>query len=313
MGCAPQPVSRHQETVRGVFSEILIVGKDQVERERVLGGAFEILREIDAKMNHSRESSEVFRINQRGFEESQEVSAETFEIIEESVKFSEKSGGAFDITLLPLMKLWGFDAGKPGLPQDEAIQALLPQVGSDRLLLNAKKRKVGFRVSGMGIDLGGILKGYACDRVVRFLREQGIEHALVNVGDTVRAFGLAPDRKPWRVGLRHPRDPTRTFKVVTLVNEAVATRGDYEHFFVVSGRRYSDILNPKTGYPADATVAVSVVAPSALLAEELSLSLFVLGHEQASSLASQFRDIRWYLIYRTNGDRFKTLSSEPAV
>ena len=296
----------------GVFNEIVIVGKAKAERERILNQAFQILHEIDEKMNPRRDDSEIARINRKGFEKPQEVSGETFEVIQESVKFFEKSEGAFDITALPLMKLWGFDGGNPHVPASEEIQGVLPRVGSSQLILDVKKRKVGFRIPEIGIDLGGILKGYACDRVAQFLQREGIENALVNVGGTIRAYGHSPDRRPWRVGIRHPRDPTRTFKVVTLVNEALATSGDYEVFFVVKGQRYSNILDPRTGYPPAKTVAVSVIAPSALLADALSRSFFVLGPEKAPFLANQFREIRWYLIYLANGDHFKTLSSEPA-
>jgi len=162
----------------------------------------------------------------------------------------------------------------------------------------------------MEIDLGPLARGYACDRVIQFLKAQGVKHALVNIGGTIGAYGNSPEGRPWRVGLRHPRDPMRTFKVVTLVNEAVSTSGDYEQFFVVNGRRYSHLLNPRPGYPANRSVAVSVIAPSALVADALSVSLFVLGPEKATPLANQFHEARWYLTYLTEGDRFKTLSSE---
>jgi len=295
-----------------VFNEIMIVGKDRGQRERILTEAFQILRDIAEKTDRRSETSDIARVNRQGFEEPQKVSDETYEMIQESLEFFKKSEAAFDITLLPLMELWGFYGGEPHLPLSDPIQAVLGRVNSNQLVLNKKKKKVGFRIPEMGIDLNGIIKGYACDRVTEFLKSEGVENALVNIGGTIRAFGLAPDRKPWRVGIRHPRDPTRTFKVVTLVNEALATGGDYEQFFVVKGRRYSHILDPRTGYPPDRSVAVTVIAPSALLADVLSRSLFVLGPEQAPLLANQFKEIRWYLVYLANGDHFKTLSSEPA-
>lgn len=297
----------------GVFNEVVVLGKEKLDRERILDRAFGLLREIDAKMSHYRETSEISRINRLGYGEPQEVSPETFQVVEASVKFYEKSGGAFDITVLPLVKLWGFFAGEPRLPRPEEIQNLLPRVGAHQLILEPRTKKVGFRVLGMEIDLGGIAKGYACDRVVELLKSEGIENALVNVGGTIFGLGRSGDGKPWRVGLQHPRDPSRTLQVITLANEAVSTSGDYEQFFVVNGRRYSHILNPRTGFPADRSIAVSVIAPSALLTDLLSTSLFVLGPEKAPLLAHQFPEARWVLTYFTDGDRFKTLSSEPAA
>ena len=291
---------------------MVIVGKTKPERERILAEAFEILRKIDDEIHSQNSQSEIARINRMGFQKPQEVSGEVFSLIQRSVEFFEKTGGAFDITVLPLLKLWGFNGGEPHLPQPEEIQSLLSRVGSDHLLLDAKHRKVGFRVPDMEIDLGGITRGYACDRVTQFLKAQGIHDGLVNIDGTIGAFGRAPDRKPWRVGLRHPRDPTRTLRVISLADEAVSTRGDYERFFVLNGRRYSHILNPRTGYPASESVAVSVIASSAFLADALSSSFFILGPEKTPFLAKQYREARWYLTYFANGEHFKTLSSEPA-
>ncbi len=299
--------------VMGVFNEVVVLGKEKADRERLLDRAFQILHDVDEKMSHFKTTSEVSRTNQKGFEAPQKVSPDTFEVIQKSVEFFEVSGGVFDITVFPLMKLWGFYEGEPHLPRAEEIQSLLARVNVKQLTLNSKKREVSFQAAGMGIDLGGIAKGYACDRVVELLKKEGIDSALVNVGGTIAAFGNSPDGKPWRVGILHPRDPTRTLRVITLVNEAIATSGDYENFFVVNGHRYSHILNPQTGYPAHQTVAVSVIAPSALLADVLSTSLFVLGPEKAHFLMNQYPQVRWYLTYFADGDRFKTLSSEPTV
>lgn len=309
-GCSPRPASRRQEVVMGVFNEVVVLGKEKRDRERILDRAFKLLREIDARMSHYQETSEISRVNRLGYESPQEVSPETFEVIEASVKFYEKSGGVFDITVLPLVKLWGFFDGKPHLPRPEEIQNLLPRIGAHQLILEPETRKVGFRVPGMEIDLGGIAKGYACDRVVGLLKSEGIENALVNIGGTIFGLGRSGDGKPWRVGLQHPRDPTRTLRVITLSNEAVSTSGDYEQFFVVDGRRYSHILNPRTGFPADRSIAASVIAPSALLTDLLSTSLFILGPEKASLLAGQFPKARWALTYFSDDGRFKTLSSE---
>lgn len=296
----------------GVFNEILVAGKERAEREKILTQAFEILKEVDRKMSHYKTTSEISRINQKGFESPQAVSPETFEVIQASIDFYQKSRGAFDITVLPLMKLWGFYDGDPHLPRPEAVRRLLPRVNSGFVILNPESREVAFQKPGMEIDLGGIAKGYACDRVVDYLKSEGIQSALVNVGGTIYALGKTPDGKRWRVGLQHPREPARTFQVIPLENEAVATSGDYQQFFVVKGRRYSHILNPKTGYPAERSVAVSVVAPSALLADALSTTLFVLGPDEAPSWAESFHGVRWVLTSLADGERFKTATSDPA-
>ena len=310
--CAPRPVSRHQETVLGFFNEVVLVGKEKTEREKLLAESFAILRDIEKKTSLSVKESEIFLLNQSGFPEAQNVSPEIFGLIKKSVRFHEESSGAFDITVLPLIKLWGFHEGKPAVPEAPQIEKTLPLVASNLLFMDDGSKSIGFKIPGMGIDLHQIVRGYACDRIITFLKSRSVPGALVNVGGTVRAYGQSQDGKPWRVGLIHPRDPTRTFKVVTLVNEAVSTRGDYDRFFVVDGRRYSDIINPRTGYPPNSSVSVSVIAPSAMLSDVLATALFILGPEKASFLANRYKDIRWYLIYLSEGERFKTLYSEPA-
>lgn len=311
--CAPRPVSRQQAEVFDSFSEIIVVARDQTEREKTLRDAFRLLQDLDEKWNLSKTQSEMVRLNEKGFEAPQEVSGETLEVIQKSQEFFERSGGAFDITVRPLKELWGFYDRKYRLPEPAQIQAVLNQVGMNHLRIDPQKRRVGFAVSGMGLDLNGIKKGYACDKTVEFLKKRGVQGALVNIGGAIRAFGNSPDGRPWRVGIAHPRDPTRTLRVVTLLNEALSTAGDYEQFFVVNGRRYPHILNPRTGYPANQTVAVSVIAPSALIAEALATTLFVMGPDKGPVVASQFPPTRWYLTYFTDGDLFKTLSSEPSA
>lgn len=308
--CSSRPTSHRRETVMGVFNEIIVSGKTKPERELALDRAFEILREIEKKMSHFDAASEVSRINRKGFEQPQEVSPETFEVIRKAVEFFGKTGGAFDVTVLPLMRLWGFYSQEPAIPSHDQIQSTLTRIGPDRLILDSGRHQIGFFVDGAGIDLGGIAKGYACDQVVNFLKDEGIENALVNIGGTIFALGKAPGDKPWRVGLRHPRDPNRTHKVLSLVNEAVSTSGDYEQFFVENARRYSHILDPRTGYPANRSIAASVVASSAMLADILSTTLFILGPEEAASFMRQFPEAQWTLAYFSEGDHIQVISSE---
>lgn len=312
-GCAPKPISRHQEEINGVFHEVIVVGKTKADRDRLLARSFEMIRRLEEKTSARKPGSEISKINQSAFPNPQQTSPEIFALIEKGIEFFEKSGGAFDITVLPLTKLWAFGTLEPHLPKPEEIQALLPEVGSDQILLDAKKKKVGFRRPHMEIDLSSLSQGYICDELIQFLKAGKATGALVNVGGTIAVFGQSPERKPWRVGIRHPRDPTRTLKVVSLADEALSTRGDYDEFFVINGRRYCNLLNPRTGYPANESVAVSVIAPSALLADALSTSLFVLGPQKAPHLANQYARVRWYLTYFSNGDHFKTLSSEPTA
>jgi len=289
--CTSPPVFQHQELVMGVFNQVTVAGEEEVKAKELLQHSFQILHAIDAQMSHYKETSEISRINQRGAQELVSVSKETFDLIQQSKEFYEKTGGAFDITVFPLVKLWGFFEGNPRLPDAEAIEEVLSVVGSDQLILDETNHRIGFQRQGMAIELGAIAKGYACDQVVEYLKREGVERALVNVGGTIRAWGSSPQGKPWTVGIRDPRDPKGMTRKIPLEDRAIATSGDYEQFFIHEGKRYSHILNPNTGYPADAFTSVSVIAPTALLADVLSTSLFVLGPEKGSVVAENFPEI----------------------
>jgi len=290
--CATRGVSSRSETVMGVLGEIVIVGKTAAEREKILDHAFQILRGLEAQMSLHRETSEVTRINHLAYGEAQEISDDTFEVIRQSLQFYEISGGVFDITIYPLMKLWGFYGRHPEIPRHEKITEVLRHVGSRRLILNAETKSVRFRVSGMGVDMGGIAKGYACDRVAAYLKREKVSNALINLGSTVYGLGRSPDGSRWKIGIQHPRDAGGILQIITLKDQAVATSGDYQQFFLSEGKRYAHILDPRTGYPSEASAAVSVIAPSAALADVLSTCFFILGPEEGKFLAAWYPEAR---------------------
>jgi thiamine biosynthesis lipoprotein len=298
-----------QAFVMGVLNEIMITGASRREGERILDEAVGILTEIDQNMSPYKSASEISRINQKAFHEPQRVSRETFDLIRTSVGFFWRSGGAFDITALPLLKLWGFYQGEPQVPGLEKVLRTLAHVGSCFLVLDEEKSSVGFLRPWMGLELGGIGKGYACDRVVGHLKSRGVPGALVNVGGNIFAYGKAPSGAPWRVGLRDPRNSGGISAEIDLAEEAVSTSGDYENYFIWEGRRFPHLLDPRTGFPVSGSVAVSVIAPSGLLADALSTAFFVLGPEKTPSLACHFPAVRWHFTYADPHGRLQRLSS----
>ncbi|MBN1687829.1 MAG: FAD:protein FMN transferase [Candidatus Omnitrophica bacterium] len=308
-GCGQMTFSKRQGLMMGTFVEIIVAGGTPSQRDQALEVAFQRLRELENKLNYFEAPGEIYRLNQTGYESVQQVSRETFHIVQTAKDFHNLSQGAFDVTVYPLMKLWGFFDDELNIPSVAAIESVMKQVGSDGILTDEDRSEIQFLRPGMGIDLGAIGKGFVCDDIVSVLKREGIMSALVNIGGTVFAFGKSPQGRLWRVGLRHPRDPSRTWKVVSLDHQAVSTSGDYENFFVRDGIRYAHILDPRTGYPARDSIAVSVIAPSAVLADFLSTTLFVLGPNDAPDMARQFPETHWFLTYFDEGNRFKTLSS----
>ena len=229
-------------------------------------------------------TSEISQLNRTG---KLRVSVDTFYIIKKSMEFWRLSDGAFDITVEPLVALWGFNSQEHTVPADEKIKSALALIGSDKIILHEKDNVVEFKLPGMQIDLGGIAKGFALDCVVGKLREKNISSCLINAGGQVYALG-ENSHKPWKVAIKNPRKPEIT-ATLKLKNQSASTSGDYEQFFFKDGKRYCHIINPKTGYPAESgIISVTVIAPSSLEADALSTAIFILGKDKGRDLAKQF-------------------------
>lgn len=290
---------KSQIMAMGVLNAIEVRGVPPQKAEKTVQEAFKLLQDLDAKLSHYKETSEISKINQLGASRPQPVSEDTFEVIEKSVEFYRESGGAFDITVFPLVKAWGIFQGKYRLLSQQEIEGILPLIGSDKLILDRVSKKVGFKTQGMAIELGAIGKGYACDRLLEFLKNHQIKNAHVDIGGNICVLGASDKEEGWLIGIRNPMKPDEIFKTVLLKDRAIATSGNYENYFIGEyGKRYTHILDPKTGYPVEKTIAVSVVASSGLIADALSTALFVLGPDHAPKLARKYPDIEWWITYK---------------
>ncbi len=194
------------------------------------------------------------------------IDGETTSLLDYALACGERSGGLFDITSGLLRRAWDFTTG--ALPKPDAVAALLPRVGWDKLAWG--NGRLEFAVPGMELDFGGIGKEYAVDRLADTCREDGVEAGLVNLGGDLFALGPHPDGTPWRVGLRHPRRADARLGEATLESGGLATSGDYERSLVVDGRRYSHILHPRTGWPVHGLSSVTVIAGPCMVAGSLA-------------------------------------------
>jgi thiamine biosynthesis lipoprotein len=277
-GCG-QPVYKDFDLIMGSFVEV--VSQDPRAKDIV----FQEFRRLEKIFNLFDAQSELSRLNATG---DLVVSDDLFRILAVAGKFFEMTDGAFDVTVAPVSLLWK-DAIKSGqMPSPESIKAGLSEVGFGNVFLNGATRQVKFLTFGTRIDLGGMAKGYAVDRAVAKLKGAGVTCALVNAGGNLYAWGGFRG-KPWQVGIQDPRNPRRLVEKIEIRDKGVATSGDYEQFFVFQNRRYSHIINPKSGAPADSgLVSATVVADDALTADVLSTSLIVMGREKGASLLARF-------------------------
>jgi len=290
-GCQNQQLYKDTQLMMGTTVEVISPDK------KAAGIVFTEIKRIEDLLSIYREDSEISKLNRIG---KLNASPETFYIIKKAGKFWLISEGAFDITIGPLMDIWGFTDKEYKFPQEEEIQKTKNLVGFDKIVFNNIQNVIEFKIQGMKIDLGAIAKGYAVDCAVSKLRENKIKSCLINAGGDIYCLG---DKfgKPWNVAVQNPRGPD-FLGYLELKDKAAATSGDYEQYFIKDNKRYSHILNPKTGYPADSgVVSVTVIAPDCLTADALATSIFVLGEEKGEALAKKIPDVKVNIVEEKSG------------
>jgi FAD:protein FMN transferase len=267
----------------GSTYSLVLYGEDRGRLEMASEDAFEEVRRLDRLLSNYRPESEWSQVNRYAAERPVKVSAELFHLLSACVEYSRQSEGAFDISVGPLMKVWGFYKGSGHLPQRAEVLEGLEKVGYRNILLDASNKTVRFAREGVELDPGGIGKGYAVDRMVDILRRDGIGSALVSAsGSSIYALGAPPGETGWKVRIRDPKDEAKTVTEVTLKNESMSTSGSYEKFFWAEGKIYSHIMDPRTGYPSTGMLSASVIAPLTLDSEAWTKPYYINGREWAA-------------------------------
>lgn len=241
--------------------------------------AFHEVHRLDKMLSNYVPDSEVGRVDENAADRPVHVSQEFFDLLRQCVTYSDESEGTFDITVGPLMKVWGFYKDTGHLANRADIRAALSEVGHQNLELNAADGTVHFRKHGMNLDPGGVGKGYAVDRMVAILRKAGICSGLVSAGgSSIYGIGAPPtDSRGWRIRIRDPRNANNTASEAYLKDASLSTSGSSEKFFWAEGKRYSHIMDPRTGYPAQGMLSVSVIAPTTLDSEIWAKPYYILG------------------------------------
>jgi len=271
-----------------------LYGFDRVRMEAAVDAALDEARRLDDLLSNYKADSEWSQVNRHAAEGPMRVSPELFELLSACVEYSRESEGAFDITVGPLMKVWGFYKGTGHLPHRAEVMAALTRVGYRHIHLDAKAQTVWFDKSGVEIDPGGIGKGYAVDRMVDVLKQKGFRNALVaGSGSSIYGMGAPPSQpKGWAVDIKDPWDQSKTATEIFLKDMSMSTSGSYEKFFRAEGKIYAHIMDPRTGYPARGSVAVSVIAPRTIDSEAWAKPYFVNGRQWAAR--HKPRDFRVY-------------------
>jgi hypothetical protein len=238
------------------------------------------INELDEMLSTGKETSEVSRLNRSG----EAVLSPTVDnLVKRSLDIYKKTDGLFDITIYPLMELWGFPTKNYKVPSEKEIEEKLKLVGSDKIDFNEETRKISFKNKGMEIDFGGIGKGYITDELVKILTDEKVESAIINLGGNVFGFRKKPDGSLWNIAIRDPNEPDKYMAAIRLEDSAVITSGGYERYFEENGIIYHHILDPRTGKPSESGLkSVSIISKDGTLADALSTSLFIMGEEKAA-------------------------------
>ena len=249
------------------------------KRDEVLKKLEDKINELDDMLSTGKETSEVSRLNRSG---EAVLSPTMANLIMRSKAIYDKTDGLFDITIYPLMELWGFSTKNYKVPSGKEIAEKLKLVGFDKIDFNEETRKISFKNKGMEIDFGGIGKGYITDELVKILTDEKVESAIINLGGNVFGFRKKPDGSLWNIAIRDPNEPDKYMAAIRLEDSAVITSGGYERYFEENGIIYHHILDPRTGKPSDSGLkSVSIISKDGTLADALSTSLFIMGEEKA--------------------------------
>lgn len=301
------PFVREVRFLLGTEVEISAWGKDAAV---AVAAAFAEVERVHNTMSRFRKGSDVWNINTSEAGQMVVVSECTFRLIEESIRISEMTDGAFDITILPLMTLWRAAREQNALPTDVEIAAARVLVNWRYIILDTANLAVGLEKAGMGIDLGGIAKGHAVSMAIMALEKHGIKNAMVNAGGDLYLLGKPQGREWWRIGIEDPREKGEIFASLDLRDEAVVTSGDYRWYFIIGGRRFHHIIDPRSGLPVERMQSVTVIAPNATFADGLSTAIFVLGREKGIKLTEAIEEIGVIIVSEDeDGNRQITIST----
>ncbi len=276
--------------------DITVVAADSARADQYIEMAVNEINRIERIISSWDPDTETSDINRNAGIRPVQVDPELFGLIERSIAISRLTDGAFDISYAAMDKIWKFDGSMKEMPSEEAIKASVSKVGYQNIILDKAHSTVFLKLPGMKIGFGGIGKGYAADKAKALLMKAGVSAGIINASGDMNTWGKQPDGKEWEIGITNPLDKNKVFGVFPLSQGAVVTSGTYEKYVTFNGKRYSHIIDPKTGYPTTGIISATVFAPKAELADALATSVFVMGIDVGLDRLSQLPGVDCIII-----------------
>jgi thiamine biosynthesis lipoprotein len=289
--------TREYRYLMGTSMQVQAIGGDEATRRAAIDEAFAAMAEVDRLMSNYRDDSELTHVNRTAALGPVVVSDPLLRVLEAGQRVSAGSNGAFDMTVGPLVQLWGFRTKTPHIPTAAELAAVRPLVDYHGLVVDAPRHTIRFARAGMEIDLGGIAKGFAVEVAGNVLRGHGLT-GFIDAGGNQYMLGAPPGKTVWTVGIRHPDIAGRLLGAVDVKGGSVSTSADYANFLVAAGRSYGHVLDPRTLEPSAASLSATILAEDATLADAMSKAAFILGPQQGIALIDATPGMAGVIAYR---------------
>ncbi len=288
--------------------------------EEILDKVFNRVKEIEDSVSINKNNTELDKLNENAGKSPVKLSDTAYEVVKRALYFSEESKGGYDLTIGPLVKLWSIGLPEAKVPTKEEIDAVKSQIDYSKVIMNDETKEVFLSEENMAIDLGSIAKGYAADEIVKMLKTEGVEQAIVDLGGNIYAMGKKNNESDWKIGIQNPFDNRgNVVGTIEVHDKTVVTSGIYERYIEKDGVKYHHILNPKTGYPYESEIAgVSIISDKSIDGDALSTLIFTKGIEEGVKFLNEIDSVEAIFIskdkkvYLTSGmkDKFKLLNQE---
>jgi len=291
-----QMTHKRKLSMLGSPLEITVVAKDTIQGNQYIDLAITEVKRIEYLISDWIPSTQISQVNKNAGSKPVKVDKEVFDLVGRAIKVSQITSGAFDISYASMDKIWKFDGSMNAMPTEEAIKKSVSKIGYKNIILDSKEQTIFLKNEGMKLGLGGIGQGYIADKVKELLFFKGCTSGIVNVSGDINAWGRQPDGNPWAVGIVNPLNKNKVFATFPLEDSAVETSGNYEKYVIFNGIRYSHIIDPRTGYPAQGVVSVSVFAKQTEIADALATGIFVMGVEVGIDLVNQLKGVECIMV-----------------
>ena len=288
----------HKRTLKlmGSRFDITVTANTEQEANTYIDLAVAEMTRIEKLISSWDKNSQTSFINKNAGIQAVKVDQELFDLIQRAIQISKLTNGAFDISYASMDRIWKFDGSMTTMPSAEIVKESVSKVGYQNIILNAENQTVFLKLKGMKIGFGAIGKGYAADKAKELLKQKGVVSGIVNASGDLNTWGTQQNGEHWKVAIKNPLNKNKVFALLPIYESAVVTSGNYEKYVMFNDKRYTHIIDPRTGYPSQGIVSVSVFAPSAELADALATSIFVMGKEVGLDFINQLKGVECIIV-----------------